>query len=83
MRTRGWEDRGFCDHSCNHDTLNFRTEMDQVVEVAKGEHEKLKGRDRPDQHPISAITDLKTQLDQKYSVGERITNTDIMNILSM
>lgn len=40
------------------------------------EHELLDGRDLPDQHPISAITDLESELNARNNVIEIIRNSD-------
>lgn len=48
----------------NDDDMNFSAEMGGGV----SEHDKLKNRDLPNQHPISAITGLETALKGKQSV---------------
>lgn len=59
---------------------NFDTTMDQIVEVVTSDHRELNYRDAPGQHPISAISYLSQELDQKPSTA--ISNTDIQNILN-
>lgn len=59
----------------------FQTTMDQVVEVATSDHSKLKNRDMDNQHPISAITDLKTQLGRKMESSNALSNIDIQKII--
>lgn len=58
----------------------FNTTMDQVVEIVTSDHRQLNYRDAEDQHPISAISYLSQELDQKPSTA--ISNTDIQNILN-
>lgn len=51
-----------------------------AVVVGIDDHTKLKNRDAEDQHPISAITKLKSTLDSKPS--EALSNSDIEELLN-
>lgn len=59
----------------------FQTTMDQVVEIVTSDHSKLENRDMDNQHPISAITDLKTQLGRKMESSNALSNIDIQKII--
>lgn len=45
------------------------------------DHSKLTNLDAPDQHPISAITNLETALDNKLDASGFLTNLEIQEIL--
>lgn len=45
------------------------------------DHTKLLNRDADDQHPIKAITGLKSKLDTIPPASEKITNTEIEEML--
>jgi hypothetical protein len=47
---------------------------------AAGDHTQLTGRDAADQHPISAITDLVGELNDKLDGESVLTNADIAAI---
>lgn len=54
------------------DPMNIEVEMETpVVQVVTSDHDKLKNRDVPDQHPMSAITDLEETIEsiKKQKVG--------------
>ena len=59
----------------------FETTMEQVVEVVTSDHTKLTNRDAPEQHPISAITNLDTELDNRVVDGNALTNQEIEQII--
>ena len=59
----------------------FQTEMTQIVEVVTSDHRDLLHRDAEDQHPIEAITNLDTQLQNRVVSGDSLTNEDIESIL--
>ena len=59
----------------------FQTEMDQTVEITTSDHEKLKNRDKEDQHPIKAITNLSTELNKKMAETNAITNMEIEQLI--
>lgn len=59
----------------------FQTKMTQIVEVVTSDHRDLMHRDAADQHPIAAITNLDTQLQNRVVSGNALTNEDIENIL--
>jgi hypothetical protein len=46
------------------------------------DHSKLINRDKPDQHPIGAITDLSKELSQKLSGDNAMSNAQIDNIIN-
>lgn len=54
---------------------------DTVVAIPEKDHNKLKNRDMENQHPISAITNLKSELDTKMGSGQAMSNMDIYQIL--
>lgn len=49
-------------------------------EIGYKEHERLTGRDKPNQHPIQAITDLPTSLENLQTIA--LTNQEIENLLT-
>lgn len=57
----------------------------RVIEVGTGggtnDHTKLRNRDADDQHPIKAITGLQSKLDTIPPASEKITNTEIEEML--
>lgn len=59
----------------------FHTTFQEVVEVIEDDHEKLKNRDLPDQHPIRAITNLQKELGSKLDSDGALTNVEIEAIL--
>lgn len=59
----------------------FTTEMTQIVEVVTSDHRDLLHRDAENQHPIEAITNLDTQLQNRVVSGDTLTNEDIESIL--
>lgn len=65
--------------------INMSASADKEVGVAQRVgsgtmyHEKLNNRDLPDQHPISAITRLESELEARPD--ERLTNSEIYNIM--
>ena len=59
----------------------FHTTFQEVVEVIEDDHEKLKNRDLPDQHPIGAITNLQKELGSKLDSDGALTNVEIEAIL--
>ena len=65
---------------------SFESDFGTLQEVMVGGakyHEELMNRDAPDQHPISAITGLVTELDSKLESDTvpTLSNTDIENLL--
>lgn len=61
------------------DVERFNTEMNEVVNVVTSDHRELNHRDAAEQHPISAITYLEPELQQRPSTA--MSNLDILNIL--
>lgn len=59
----------------------FETTMDEITEVVTSDHTKLTNRDAPEQHPISAITNLDTELDNRVVDGNALTNQEIEQII--
>ena len=59
----------------------FPTKMTQIVEVVTSDHRDLLHRDAENQHPIEAITNLDTQLQNRVVSGDSLTNEDIESIL--
>ena len=59
----------------------FDTTMDQVVEVVTSDHTKLINRDAAEQHPIGAITNLNTELNNRVVAGDTLTNEEIEKII--
>ena len=59
----------------------FDTTMDQVVEVVTSDHTKLINRDAAEQHPIGAITNLSTELNNRIVAGDTLTNEEIEQII--
>lgn len=59
----------------------FETSMTEVVEVVTSDHTKLINRDAAQQHPIDAITNLSTELDNRVVDGNTLTNLDIEQII--
>ena len=57
----------------------------RVIEAGGGggtnDHTKLLNRDADDQHPIKAITGLQSKLDTIPPASEKITNTEIEEML--
>ena len=59
----------------------FQTKMTQIVEVVTTDHRDLLHRDAENQHPIEAITNLDTQLQNRVVSGDTLTNEDIESII--
>ena len=57
----------------------------RVIETSDGsgtnDHTKLRNRDADDQHPIKAITGLQSKLNTIPPPSEKITNTEIEEML--
>lgn len=57
----------------------------RVIEAGGGsgtnDHTKLRNRDADDQHPIKAITGLQLKLNTIPPASEKITNTEIEEML--
>lgn len=60
----------------------FDTTMDEVTEVVTSDHTKLINRDAAEQHPISAITNLNTELGNRVVDGNTLTNQEIEQIIT-
>lgn len=63
------------------DAESFNTTMDEAVEVVTSDHTKLINRDAAQQHPITAITNLNTELDNRVVEGNTLTNQEIEQII--
>lgn len=59
----------------------FETTMDEITEVVTSDHTKLINRDAAQQHPISAITNLNTELENRVVEGNTLTNQEIEQII--
>lgn len=59
----------------------FDTTMDEVTEVVTSDHTKLINRDAAEQHPITAITNLNTELENRVVDGNTLTNQEIEQII--
>ena len=59
----------------------FETTMDEVTEVVTSDHTKLINRDVAQQHPITAITNLNTELGNRVVDGNTLTNQEIEQII--
>lgn len=60
----------------------FDTTMDEVTEVVTSDHTKLINRDAAEQHPITAITNLNTELGNRVVDGNTLTNQEIEQIIT-
>lgn len=65
----------------NNLPFNFGFKNTNVVEIVTSDHSKLTNRDLPDQHPISAISNLTTELDKRLDDNDALTNLEIYEIL--
>lgn len=64
------------------DGISISTQFQNTVMIpAETDHAKLKNREAADQHPISAITGLRAELDSALSDSEALTNIEIEEIL--
>lgn len=65
--------------------VEFELGSVRVMEAGDGsgtnDHTKLLNRDADDQHPIKAITGLQSKLDTIPPASEKITNTEIEEML--
>lgn len=59
----------------------FGTTMTQIVEVVTSDHTKLINRDVENQHPISAITNLNAELENRVVAGNVLTNQEIEQLI--
>lgn len=55
--------------------------FDSVIRVPERDHSKLENRDKVDQHPIKAITNLRFELSQKVGAQNAMTNMEIKEII--
>lgn len=70
-------DRSYISENLYHDVFTvWWEEVPSSTSGTVGDHRLLTGRDEKDQHPISAISGLQSQLDRPPAV-ERITNEDL------
>lgn len=65
--------------------IKMKIDPARVVHEGDGggtnDHTKLLNRDADDQHPIKAITGLQSKLDTIPPASEKITNTEIEEML--
>jgi len=59
----------------------FKTELQETTEVVTSDHDKLVNRDKENQHPIKAITDLSRELNGRLQVDSSITNEEIEQMM--
>ena len=59
----------------------FGTTMTEAVEVVTSDHTKLINRNVDNQHPISAITNLNAELDNRVVSGDALTNQEIEELI--
>lgn len=61
----------------------FNVGFDMNTNLGESDHSKLVNRDLPDQHPIEAITDLQSELDEKLEDSDlqALSNIEIENLL--
>lgn len=59
----------------------FDTAMSEVTEVVTSDHTKLINRDAAQQHPINAITNLNTELENRLVSGNVLSNQEIEQII--
>lgn len=56
------------------DNYSFLPDLEQVIPASSGVHEELVGRDKPNQHPIEAISGLRQELTTIVdSLGDKVT----------
>lgn len=60
----------------------FDTTMSEIVEVVTSDHTKLNNRDAAEQHPITSITNLSTELGNRVVAGDTLTNEEIEQIIT-
>ncbi len=51
--------------------------------IGAKEHGELTGRDKPDQHPMTAVTGLPSKLAEKLDVDSALTNQEIKDLLDL
>ena len=52
------------------------------VEVSTNDHSKLLNRDKAEQHPIGAISNLQETLNKKIAKDDALNNLEIENLLN-
>ena len=60
----------------------FDTTMEEITEVVTSDHTKLINRDAAEQHPITSITNLSTELGNRVVSGNTLTNEEIEQIIT-
>jgi len=78
--TFGENDKSF-DASLSGSSNELGSSFGNVVEITTTDHNKLNNRNLPDQHPISAITDLEKKLNTKVELSHFATNADINKMM--
>lgn len=61
---------------------NFNADFGTITNVSVSDHNKLTNRDADNQHPIKAITGLRTELNDKMKSSDVLTNMEIQAILN-
>lgn len=72
-----------CDKNSCSGGNDFYGGHDPVIRVPERDHNLLHNRDEANQHPIKAITNLRTRLNEKANKSdiEPLSNTEINEIL--
>lgn len=76
------DDIGSTIHSAvasNGDSATLSITDTQVITT--DDHSQLSNRDLPEQHPISAISDLSEELDERVEITSTIPDSDIIALL--
>lgn len=68
------------DARLSNSTLTFNTDLIEKTTINR-DHKVLIHRDLPDQHPISAISDLSEELDGRVEITSTIPDSDIIALL--
>lgn len=72
---------GLCAEIVEENSL--RGEVNTPSGFGTNDHTELTKRDRPDQHPIESITNLRSELDNKLTGAGFLSNMDIQKILDL
>lgn len=64
-----------------NEVQTFDTTMSEITEVVTSDHTKLTNRDAAQQHPITSITNLGEELNNRVVEGNALTNQEIEQII--
>lgn len=67
----------------NMEAMDIQLEFEAMQQVTTSDHARLQNRDKPDQHPIRAITNLENTLGKKLESSGFLTNLEIQAILDL